>query len=65
MSEPTTVHVRANVNTLGLNPDQEAEIELTKRVASAIELGLLTMLEEDVADEPVVEEEEVVVDDDA
>ncbi len=44
MSDVKTVHVKARVNTLGLSPGQEAEIELTSIVKATIEAGKIILL---------------------
>lgn len=39
-----TVKVRSTINTLGLKPGQEAEIDLDERVRALIKTGYLLLL---------------------
>jgi hypothetical protein len=39
-----TIRVRANINTLGLSPSDEAEIEVTPAVEAAVSIGYLSVL---------------------
>lgn len=48
-----TVKVRATINTLGLRPGQEAEIEITPKVVSLLRAGILLGLAP--KEEPVAE----------